>query len=221
MRSEASSRKLVFLSHSHKDVELANSAKEHLEWRFAINLFVAHEDLTPSEEWQTEILRMLRKCDAFIPLLTRNFARSNWTDQETGLALAFKKLIIPIRVDVNPYGFVGKLQALRWDRTDITSGVNKLAQVLFQKHILSTDELIRCLRRSRNYDDAGFKAKVLRDADGLSRRQINEIAHAAIQNEQVHGASSAKTPLRTLFQQHSHSIDRQTKKALKRLSLMN
>jgi hypothetical protein len=221
MSSEGAARKLVFLSHSHKDVELANSLKEDSEWRFAINVFVAHQDLTPSEEWQIEILKTLRRCDAFIALLTRNFARSDWTDQETGLAFAFRKVIIPIRIDVNPYGFVGRLQALKWDKADTTSGVDRVAQVLFQKRILSTDELIGCFKRSRNFDDAGFKARILRDADRLSKRQINEIAHAAIQNEQIYGASSAKTPLRTLFKQHSQSIDSRTKKVLKRLSLIN
>lgn len=221
--SDTTSRKLVFLSHSHKDVELAKSAKEDLEGRFPINVFVAHQDLTPSQEWQREILKMLRRCDAFLALLTRSFQRSNWTDQETGLALAYRKVIIPIRIDLNPYGFAGKLQALKWDRNDLPSGVNKLAQLLFQKQILSTDELIHSLgnRYCRYYDDAGFKAKVLLDVAGLSKRQVNEIARAATQNPQVYEARTAKTPLRTLFQRRKKAIDSQTKKALRRFSLFD
>lgn len=111
--SPVAGRKLIFLSHSHKDAKLAKSLKDDLETRFPISVFVAHQDLTPSDEWQVEIGRMLRRCDAFVALVTRSFQRSDWTDQETGLALAFRKVIVPIGVALNPYGFVGKLQAMK------------------------------------------------------------------------------------------------------------
>jgi hypothetical protein len=62
---------------------------------FGMDVFLAHDDLQPSAEWQKEIVQALRKCDVFIPLLTRSFHSSLWTDQETGIAIARKKLILP------------------------------------------------------------------------------------------------------------------------------
>src|SRR5208282_6463612 len=78
-----------------------------------MDVFLAHEDLEPSVEWQKEILRALKKCDVFIPLLTRSFHSSLWTDQETGIAVARGKVILPVRFSVLPYGFIGKFQALK------------------------------------------------------------------------------------------------------------
>lgn len=93
---------------------------------------------------------------------------------------------------------------------------------MLQKHVLSTDELVRSFKDTTYYyDDAGFKARILRNARGLSKRQVNEIARAAIQNPQIYGARSAKAHLRTLFQRRSRAIDSKTRKALKRLYLID
>jgi hypothetical protein len=43
----------------------------------------------------------------FLPLLTKHFVESEWTDQETGMAIALKKLIVPLKVGYSrPYGFL-------------------------------------------------------------------------------------------------------------------
>ncbi len=34
-------------------------------------------------------------------------------DQETGIAFASKKVMLPLKVRANPYGFIGKFQVLR------------------------------------------------------------------------------------------------------------
>ena len=38
---------------------------------------------------------------------------SEWTDHEAGFALARGKRVVPLKVDVAPYGFIGDFQALR------------------------------------------------------------------------------------------------------------
>lgn len=105
----------IFLSYSHKSRKLAGELKDCLE-SFGFTVFLAHEDLKPSVPWRKEILRNLRQCDVFVPVLTRGFMQSDWTDQETGFALALKKKIIPVRVHDNPYGFIGAFQALKLKR---------------------------------------------------------------------------------------------------------
>ena len=69
-------------------------------------------------ETASELYPALRECDIFIALLTRAFSESDWTDQETGFALALGKTIIPVKLhrDENPHGFIDHIQALKWNK---------------------------------------------------------------------------------------------------------
>ena len=51
--------------------------------------------------------------DALIAILTPGFNESKWTDQEIGVAIGRKVPIVPIRIGLDPYGFIGKYQALQ------------------------------------------------------------------------------------------------------------
>ena len=50
--------------------------------------------------------------DALVALLTENFHDSNWTDQEVGVAIGRDVPVITIRMGTDPYGLMGKWQAL-------------------------------------------------------------------------------------------------------------
>lgn len=66
--------------------------------------------------------------DALTAVLTDGFNASKWTDQEVGIAIGRDILVIPIAKDIDPYGFIGKYQALKvggWT-------VRKVAQALFE-----------------------------------------------------------------------------------------
>ena len=43
--------------------------------------------------------------------LHEGFKESHWTDQEVGFCLARDVKIIPLRFDLNPYGFMSRYQA--------------------------------------------------------------------------------------------------------------
>ena len=75
----------LFISHISKDKQIATRLKEALA-PFGISGFVAHEDIHPTLEWQTQIERALRSMDGFIAVLTEGFSQSNWTQQEVGFA---------------------------------------------------------------------------------------------------------------------------------------
>lgn len=101
----------LFLSHvsAHK-VAVAELKKELKAW--GISAFIAHEDITPSLEWQNEIELALRSMHALAALLTPDFHESKWTDQEVGFALGRGSLVVPVRLGLDPYGFIGKVQGL-------------------------------------------------------------------------------------------------------------
>ncbi|MCP4583280.1 MAG: toll/interleukin-1 receptor domain-containing protein [candidate division Zixibacteria bacterium] len=100
----------VFMSYSNTDKSLVGKIKQHLE-EANLSVFVAHDDIEISEEWEDRILKELRDCHVFIALLTPNFRPSEWTDQEVGSAIAGNKLIIPL-IDDKIHGFLKRKQGL-------------------------------------------------------------------------------------------------------------
>src|ERR1700722_735851 len=76
----------VFVTHLAANRAFAGALQEAL-LRFGISGFVAHNDIEPTVEWQTEIETALATCDALVALLHENFHDSNWTDQEIGFAM--------------------------------------------------------------------------------------------------------------------------------------
>ena len=102
---------LIFLSHVTRVKSRVQKLKEGLEL-YGVEAFVADSDIEPGTEWQGEIMDALDGMDAFVPILTRGFRRSDWTDQEVGIAIAKDVPIIPLRIGMDPYGFMGNYQGL-------------------------------------------------------------------------------------------------------------
>ena len=102
----------VFISHKAEDKILAKEIQKSFGV-FGVATFVAHEDIEPMLEWQIEIVRALFSADLLVALLTAKFNESNWTDQEIGVAIGRRIPVIPMRIGKDPYGFIGKYQAIR------------------------------------------------------------------------------------------------------------
>ena len=76
----------LFISHIAVQKDRAKRLKETLD-PYHVAGFVAHEDITPTREWQREIQRALFTMDAMLTVHTRGFSESVWTQQEVGFAL--------------------------------------------------------------------------------------------------------------------------------------
>lgn len=99
----------IFLSHlSAHRAFTAELQSELLE--YGISSFVAHNDIEPTLEWQTEIETALRTCHALVALLHTNFHGSNWTDQEIGYVMGRGLPAFSVRLGQDPYGFIGRFQ---------------------------------------------------------------------------------------------------------------
>jgi hypothetical protein len=105
------SKRKVFLSHLAKSKDKATRLKQCLDG-WGVHLFVAHEDIRPTLEWQREILRALHSMDAFLSLHTPGFSSSIWCQQEVGFAIARGVPTIAIRMGEDPVGFLSTSQAL-------------------------------------------------------------------------------------------------------------
>jgi len=111
----------AFISHSYVDRKFAGQAKAVLG-RAGIDAFVAHDDLRTSEKWQRRIRDELRRCQLFVPLLSKSFLRSRWTLQEVGFIASRPEVkIAPLSIDETiPFGFLSHLQSGRISSDGVT-----------------------------------------------------------------------------------------------------
>ena len=179
----------VFISHTSEYKLQAKDIQKYLA-QDGIASFVAHEDIEPMKEWQNEIERALFSMDLLVALLTEKFSESDWTDQEIGVAVGRKVPIIPVRMGKDPYGFMGKCQAI----TDSTSSYqisNAISQCIFNHENFkssATDAFIINLENSYGFGRSNYLARYLPKIVELSPEQEKRLVSAFNDNSQVHGA---------------------------------
>lgn len=101
----------LFLTHLAREKEFVAAVQTVLQWE-GIDSFVAHNDIEPSAEWVQTINMALWTCDGLAAFLHDGFNQSLWCDQEVGFVFGRRKPLIPVAIDVMPYGFLGLYQAL-------------------------------------------------------------------------------------------------------------
>lgn len=184
----------AFLSHASEEKKTAGIYKSKLN-RHGINAFVAHEDIEGGEEWMRMLYDKVRTSDVFLILLSKKYHDAYYTDQETGIAFAFNKLMIPISLDgTTPYGFMSKYQAIKSSYEVTNEEVGKVVSLIYKHQKVwqrVIDKAIQALRHAGSYSDANAIASGLFAHEKFSKKQLNQIAKAAIENDQVRGAWTA------------------------------
>lgn len=193
----------IFISYSTRDKEAVGALKQHLEL-FGFEVFIAHDDIGAGLEWQDEIITHLERSDVFVPVLTGRFHDSEWTDQEVGMALALNKLIIPVKISVTPYGFMGRFQALKSGAypQQIASGIVDT--------IMSSDSFknsmrvffIKRLHESLSFQEAKVRSRLLSQFSGFTREDIALLYHAVNDNSQVRECFAAQGILKNIFSKY-------------------
>lgn len=173
----------LFLSHKTDVKEETALLKDRLRL-FGIVGFVAHEDIHPTKAWQDEIEYALSSMDGFVALMTENFHDSNWTDQEVGFAVARRVPIIAVRMGTDPYGFIGKFQALSctWMKAPI-----EIVKLLINDRRVF-DGYIQALRNVPNWDVGNELAEVLPSIETLTQQQINALVAAYNETAELRGS---------------------------------
>lgn len=218
----------VFISYSTKDRKIAGEIRELLNKLGCFEVFLAHEDIIPSMEWQEVIVHNLKSADIFLPVITKNYKFSDWTDQESGVAFAQRKLIIPIGVDGEvPYGFLSRYQALRvrselidWSTLDIVKIIheNRKNQEFSTFTNVVLNALIKRFATSVSFSEAGEYSKLLLIFDYISKDQMEEIVNASTMNSQIYQSWEAQSNLRELFKKHPGVAEISSVGALERIS---
>ncbi len=85
----------VFISHSTRDQGLVISLAKLLS-EFGVDTFVAEWYLTPGKRLDEKVVKQIRNSNCLVVLLTKNGVRSNWVQQEIGVALNSEIPLIPL-----------------------------------------------------------------------------------------------------------------------------
>lgn len=177
----------VFLSHLASTKMTTTQLRDELV-KFGISAFVAHVDIEPTKEWQIEIESALATMDGLIALLAPGFKESNWCDQEVGVAIGRKLPIVSVRLGLDPYGFIGKYQALQGSGKD-----NKaLARELFDIFILNpsigpkiTSTLVKMLSESFSFDESKRLITLIEKSTYLTTKHVASMQETLEENGQV------------------------------------
>lgn len=191
----------LFLSHlSQQKVQVSDLKTALLE--MGISAFVAHEDIEPSLEWQNEISLAMRSMHALAALITADFHASNWTDQEVGWALGRGVPVIAVRLGADPYGFIGKIQALPGTLTDPASLAGNITQALLrstQAHGHMRRALVEAFENANTYAVAERIRDLVVTVADFSEEEKERLRNACTSNNQVSGSWGVKDAIHGAF----------------------
>lgn len=190
----------AFISYSSAQKIIGGRFKICLTNYCGYDAFIAHDDMPAASVFQEEILKKIANTDLFIPLLSEDFKKSDFTDQETGLAVGFQKKIIPIKLDtINPYGFIDKYHALQYKMypphyyypDNIKELVLTIAQIVLNEdkfHDRAINSLINAFCSSLSFEATNATIELMLKYDHFSKDQLQQIINAINTNPQIKGA---------------------------------
>lgn len=195
----------VFVSHSHLDYDKAVWVKEDLE-RYGLEVFIAHKDIAPSLEWRDEIVSQIKGCDLFVALLTSNYKASPWCDQECGIAYANRKPMLPVAIELMPYGFLERFQAMFWDATDTRKNRTNLIETVLRRLPIPTESIVTGFVTSDTFAEAAMAFGLPLRRPDLTKEQIRRVAAAWFTNSQIRGSGVARKMLPQFYERHGDKL---------------
>jgi len=177
----------VFLSHISAHKIFATELQSALS-QLGITAFVAHEDIEPDSEWQDEIEKALRTCDALVALLNPDFNLSTWTDQEVGYALGRGIPVFSVRLGISPYGLFGRKQAFNGNGKEAPEIAKDLFQA-YRRHPKTEDRMadaiIGMFVGSGSFADAGANSRLVEDLTTWKPGYKARLRKAVAENGQI------------------------------------
>jgi hypothetical protein len=184
----------TFISYASDIKRTAGRIKEYLD-QYGFSCFLAHEDIPPQTVWPDEILKALKRCDLFLPLLTSGFVESFFCQQETGFAYCRGVEILPVMISKEPMGMIADLQAVKFDRNEFDSSCWKIVRHVAKRESLSEpvlDALVTWFGESDSYDTAAERAKKILNEFDFTPRQVRNIRRHIKRNSQIHETKEAR-----------------------------
>ena len=193
----------IFLSHLAAHRLFAAKLQEAL-LDFGISTFVAHSDIEPTHDWQTQIETALSTCDALVALLHPKFHESNWTDQEVGYAVGRGVPVFSVRLGQDPYGFIGRFQAFAGgDAPELAVELFTAYRKNKQTQRKMAEALVARFVESESYADAKARIGYLEALEFWDRSFSERLGTAAAANSQIANAWRVPERISGLIQKWS------------------
>ena len=195
----------IFFGHLSEDKKLVTEVKQKLI-SYGIDCFVAHEDIHPTLEWQNIIELGLQSCDAMAVFLTKNFHASAWTDQEVGFCLARRVLIIPLKIETNPYGFIGKYQAQNSSKLSTSEIAEVIFNILIENPLTSaklTEAVVMHFLESDTWESARARSLLLPKIKTWTPELLRSIENSLLTHSRIPTAFGVPDRIRKILNEHS------------------
>jgi nucleoside 2-deoxyribosyltransferase len=180
----------LFISHLSSERVFAAELQEAL-LNYGISGFVAHNDIEPTLEWQTQIETALATADSLVALLHPAFHNSNWTDQEIGFAMGRGLPVFAVRFGQDPYGFIGRFQAF----TGNAKTADAIAKELFDSYRKNkqtqkrmTEVLVNLFEDSGSFASAKARIGYLEDLESWDPAFVPRLEAMVLANSQISGS---------------------------------
>lgn len=165
----------MFISHKVENKDTASNLKRALE-QYGITGFVAHEDIKPTKEWLNTIKCALKTAHSLCAIITPDFIKSEWCDQEVGFALGREIFCIPIRKGIDPYGFFGELQGIQSKGKKVSEVAREIFTALFENRQSGYIEVVIELFLNSNSESNALKwINLLSTIKTFSKEQVRSI----------------------------------------------
>lgn len=177
----------LFVSHLASQRKSAAGLQEACA-EFGISCFVAHNDIEPTLEWQTQIETALATCDAVVALLHPEFHASKWTDQELGFGMGRGVPVFAVRLGEDPYGFIGRFQAFNGRGKTAPEIANELFNAFRkgkQTQARMSEVLVGLFEDSYSFAESRSRIGYLEELETWSDTYTSRIRAAVKNNSQI------------------------------------
>lgn len=178
----------LFISHRTtrcKEASLLSASLNH----YGITSFVAPDQIKPTDAWLSKMEAAIFSSDAIIGLISSDFTESLWTDQELGIAYGRNIPILTVNMGIDPYGFIGKYQAMRYEESPLEFKLARAVYYVLKSISTITDKmqsaLANSLKNSSSYEEAKSRMELLLEYDSISEKSREIIERAQKDNSQV------------------------------------
>jgi hypothetical protein len=197
----------LFLTHRAEDKVFAMGLKNQLA-PLAVSSFVAHADIEPNQEWQSEIERALSSMHALAVILTPGISSSVWCQQEIGFALGSGVPIFPLRLGADPPGFISRIQALSGNPRNTNELANDLLDLLIKNPrtaYLMRESLLSEFERVSSWENARLLNSKIITITGFDEAQLVRLEHTLTANRKVAEAWGVPEAIKRLIAEHRSS----------------
>ena len=172
----------IFISHYTENKHDAKNIKNILcDFSPWIEVFVAHDDLQPAQNFDEDIIYNLKKCVLFILLVSKNIVNSNYVQQEIGMGKILNKRILPIRLDDTiQNGFIQQIQGIKKPELDSDLLKTIIAQLNFPTSILC-----KFLRYSRTFKQTFLLYEILNEKNDFTEEDLIYLKFGLEKNSQI------------------------------------